>query len=61
MNGKKFLNYKLYHFDYFVFYNVTLDEYNSYPNDGEYKIIFIAYDNEMQKLLILDDLIINLD
>ena len=56
-----YIQYELDDFDYFVFYNVTLDEYNSYPNDGEYKIIFIAYDNEMQKLLILDDLIINLD
>ncbi len=55
-----YVQYELDTFDYFVFYNVTIDEYNTYPNDGEYKIIFIAYDKDLQKLLVLDDLRINL-
>jgi hypothetical protein len=41
-------------FDYFVFYNLTNDEYNTYPNDEEFKYVFIAYDHETQRLIILD-------
>ncbi len=48
-------------FDYFLLYNVTLDEYNNYPLNGEYTCIFVAYDCELQRLIILDDYKINLN
>ena len=51
--------YNLNQFDYFVFYNVTLDEYNQYPPNGEYECIFIAYDCELQRFIILDDWKVN--
>ena len=55
------IQYEVDAFDYFVFYNVTNDEYNIYPLDGEYESIFIAYDQELQRLMILDDYKINLN
>ena len=42
-------------FDYFVFYNVTTNEYNEYPLEGECECIFIAYDCETQRLIIVDN------
>lgn len=42
-------------FDVFVFYNVTSDEYNVYPSTEKYKSIFIAYDYEMQRILVLEN------
>ena len=53
--------YNLNQFDYFMFYNITLDEYNQYPPDGEYECIFIAYDCELQRFIILDDWKVALD
>lgn len=47
-------------FDYFVFFNLTNKEYNIFPSDGEYNCIFIAYDYELQRLIILDNLKINI-
>ena len=43
-------------FDYFVFYNLTNDEYNTYPSNNECNYVFIAYDNETQRLIILDSI-----
>ena len=48
-------------FDSFVFYNVTKKEYNNYPYDGTYECVFIAYDYQMQRLMILDNYTINLN
>lgn len=42
-------------FDYFVFYNVTNKQYNNSSTNGEYEAIFIAYDCDMQRLLIMDN------
>ncbi|MGN0807251.1 MAG: hypothetical protein ACI4MN_02260 [Candidatus Coproplasma sp.] len=47
-------------FDYFAFYNITTDEYNIYPSDGQYDCLFIAYDCELQRLIVLSDYKINL-
>lgn len=49
-------------FDYFVFYNVTSNEYNigGEVADG-CDIVFIAYDCDLQRLMILDNYIINLN
>ena len=47
-------------FDYFVFFNLTNKEYNIFSSDGEYNCIFIAYDHELQRLIILDNLKINI-
>ncbi len=49
------IQYEIYNFDYFVFYNITNNEYNEYPDDGEWDCVFIAYDNELQRLIILDE------
>lgn len=41
-------------FDYFMFYNNTQKTYNSYPNsNGEFDYIFIAYDLENSRFIIL--------
>lgn len=53
--------YESENFDYFVFYNITSNEYNTLPSSGEYECIFIAYDCDLQRLIILDDYKINLD
>lgn len=42
-------------FDYFVFYNSTKCEYNVYPDDGKHECVFIAYDCDLQRLIILND------
>lgn len=55
------IQYELENFDYFVFYNLTLDEYNTYPLDGEYDCIFIAYNSKLKKIIILNNLKINLN
>ena len=47
-------------FDYFVFYNITNDEYNKITLNEECEIIFIAYDKDLQKLVILDEYKIDL-
>ena len=46
--------YESVNYDYFVFYNITSNEYNIPPKDGEFEYIFVAYDREMQKLKILE-------
>ncbi len=56
---KSLLPYNLYYeissFDYFAFYNKPKDDYNLYPQEGEYEVVFISYDYETQRLIILDD------
>lgn len=48
-------------FDVFVFYNVTSDEYNTFPSKGENEYIFVAYDYDFNKLMIIDDYVYTLD
>ena len=48
-------------FDSFVFCNVTKKEYNKYPYEGTYECVFIAYDYQMKRLMILDNYTINLN
>lgn len=48
------ISYDVAMFDYFVFYNVTRQEYNAYPFDGECECVFIAYDCEQQRFILLD-------
>lgn len=55
------IQYEIETFDYFVFYNITNNEFNIYPLVGEYECIFIAYDYELQRLIILDDYKIKLN
>ena len=54
------IQYESETFDYFLFYNITNDEYNMFPPKGEYECIFIAYDCDLQRLIILDDYKINI-
>ena len=42
-------------FEYFVFFNITSNEYNIPPLRGQYECIFIAYDCDLQRLIILND------
>lgn len=44
-------------FDYFMLFDLSSCTYNEYPADGEYKCVFMAYDHELQRLIILDDYI----
>ena len=55
------IQYKSKVFDYFLFYNISSGEYNIFPQSGENKCIFIAYDCDLQRLIIIDDYIINVD
>ena len=47
-------------FEYFVFFNITSNEYNIPPLSGQYECIFIAYDCDLQRLIILSDYKINI-
>ena len=47
-------------FEYFVFFNITSNEYNISPLSGENECIFIAYDCDLQRLVILNDYKINI-
>ena len=47
-------------FEYFVFFNITSNEYNISPLSGQYECIFIAYDCDLQRLIILSDYKINI-
>lgn len=50
---------KLY--DCYLFYNETKNEYNNYPSDGKHECIFLAYNYKLQKLMILDDFVVDLN
>ena len=54
------IQYESETFDYFVFYNITSSEYNMVPLSGQYECIFIAYDCDLQRLIILNDYKINI-
>ena len=49
------IQYQLTNFDYFMFFNLTTNEYNAYPSDGEYECVFIAYDCQNQHLVVVDN------
>lgn len=50
--------YEAYTFDYFVLYNATLHEYNTFPqSSGSYDCILIAYDCEVGRIMIIDEFI----
>ena len=49
------LQYELNPFDYFLLYNIDTGEYNIYPADGEWDCIFIAYDSDLGRLVIVDN------
>lgn len=47
-------------FDNFVFYNLTNNEYNVCPTNGESKCVFIAYNSKQNRLIILDDYVVTI-
>lgn len=53
----EYLQYEIFSdFEYFLFYNETLAEYNSYPTmEGEFKCVFIAYDTSVGKMMIINE------
>lgn len=46
-------------FDYFVFYNVDTKQYNNFTESGKYDCVFIAYDEDLSRMIILDEYIID--
>lgn len=46
---------EMHNFDYFVFYDLEAGTYNQQPEAGECRYVFIAYDVELQRMIILDD------
>ena len=48
-------------FEYFLFYNSTDDVYNKLPTSGSCEIIFLAYDSDLQRLIIIDGIKADLD
>ncbi|MBQ6883742.1 MAG: hypothetical protein IJO25_05320, partial [Clostridia bacterium] len=55
------VQYETADFDYFLFFNVTSDEYNAFPPSGQNVCIFVAYDCDSQRLIILNDYKINVN
>ena len=55
------ITYEIESFDAFVFYNVTKNEYNKYPLNNQDCCVFIAYDYETQRLIILNNYIITIN
>lgn len=54
------IQYESVVFEYFLFYNITCNEYNILPSSGKYECIFIAYDCDLHRLVILSDYKINI-
>lgn len=52
---------ELVNFDYFIFYNFTSEEYNTYPLEGKSVCLFVAYDYELKRLVILEDYTVTID
>lgn len=52
--------HKMESFDMFVFYNLTSLKYNEFPSFGKNKCIFIAYDYELKRLIIIDNFIVDI-
>lgn len=50
-----FVNYEFVECDWFVYYNKTNGEYNSFIAEGEYKFSLIGYDIELGRIVILHD------
>lgn len=55
------VQYETADFDYFLFFNITSDEYNAFPPSGQNVCIFVAYDCDSQRLIILNDYKINVN
>lgn len=51
------VQYEIWAFDYYLYYNLSTDKYNECPPDGEWECIFVAYDRETQRLVVLDGLL----
>ena len=41
-------------FDAFVLYNVSMGEYNTAPSEGTHTCVFLAYDKELGRFLLVD-------
>jgi hypothetical protein len=50
-----FVDYEFDGCDYFVYYNVTSGEYNSYQAEGTYEFAVIGYDIELGRIVILHE------
>ena len=55
------IQYGCENYDYFLFYNITDDEYNKVRSRGQYECIFIAYDCDLNRLLIIDGIKVDMD
>ena len=48
-------------YDYFLFYNITNDEYNKVQLRGQYECIFITYDCDLNRLRIIDGIKVDMN
>ncbi len=55
------IQYDILSSDFYMFYNLTTNEYNVIPEKGEYKCVLISYTVDYHKLIIIDDLLINIE
>lgn len=55
------VQYECVSYDCFVFYNVTTGEYNIGSESCEYEAVYIAYDSDLHRLLILDSYEVDLE
>lgn len=52
----EYVQYELVNFDYYLFYNLTTDSYNVPLSYGDFECVFVAYDHESHRLMVIDDL-----
>ena len=52
------IQYETENFEYFLFYDITNDAYNTYPQNGQCYGVFIAYDRDLQRFIMIDNYII---
>jgi len=50
-----------YYYDFNIFYNITMNEYNIFPLKGENECIFIGYDFLSHTLDIVDSYVIKIN
>ncbi len=50
------IQYESETFEYYMFYNMTSDEYNKFPQNDECECIFVAYDCDGQRLIMVEPL-----
>lgn len=55
------LQYEIGSFDYFVFYNASTKEYNTFPKSSSAECVFVSYALKNQRLMLIDNYTVNLN